>query len=593
MNPLFRFLRPGFTPALHILATAFFAACVYHYAAGRDRSQTATPVNSLGVTLPEDAAPLDQQELVMFVEERTHMEWFRTVYKSSTAMHVVSEPLMRVNHHFDLIPAAAERWEVSEEGLLWTFHIRPGLQFSDNAPLTAHDFVYTFRRGADPDNAYDFEWYYHPIKNWADVVARRIPVEEIGVRALDDRTLQFTLEHPTPYFPYLIFYSWVTPRRAVEKYGDNWSARQETSIASGPYRLREWIKSDRMVLDLNTAYRGPIRPYLERILYKLYIVAAQPPFLPAYEAVEVDYIPIENQAQVARITSSPEYRDQLNSYVEFQTYYLTMDTYNSVFRDIRIRKAFSHAIDREALCNSALRYFAVPAYAMLPPGFPGASQETLADIQAYDPKKARAYLAEAGYPDGKGFPPLELWIRNEGAVQRTAAEGIQAMIRKNLNIDLSVRNMEIKVFMDALNNHRIPLAMVPYEYDYLDPSNLLGIWLSNGRHAWRNDGFERLIQRGNAFQGDRDRRMDIYRAAERMLVEDVGGIFLWHRRVNQLWRPYLESHALKPNRYGQRFWRTDKLQDLSTTMYVRNNTETSVRRRPSLFGRLRDWMGGG
>ena len=551
--------------------------------------KTGPYVNSLGVTLPPDAAPPEEQEMVYFIVDNTYMEWFRTVYKSSQAMHLIAEPLMRVNHHFDLVPAAATSWEVSEDGLVWTFHLRPDQVFSDGAPLTAHDYVYTFRRGADPENAYDLEWYYRPLKNWADVVARKKPPAAIGVEAIDDLTLRFTTEAPVPYFPYLIFYSWVSPRRAIEKYGDAWSTRPETFVSSGPFTLTEWKKSDRMVLSLNRTYKGPARPFLERLIYNLYVVAAQPPVLPAYESNEIDFTGLSSQAEVDRIVSDPDMKDQLNQYTEFSTYYLTMDTYNSIFEDVRIRKAFAHAIDREALCRSALKHFGVPAYAMLPPGFPAEAEAELAPLQKYDPDLARKYLAEAGYPDGKGFPTTELWLRNEGTVNRTAGEALQAMIKSVLNIQLGLRNIETKVFMDALNNHRITLAMVPYEYDYLDPSNLLGLWLSNGRHAWKNETFEALVLRANAFTGSREERISMYKEAEHILVDDVGGIFLWHPRVNQVWRPYLISHTLQPNRFGQRFWRQDKLQDLSTTIYIRkdNGREQS---RPSLFSRLISWF---
>lgn len=547
-------------------------------------------VNSLGVVLPPDAAPPEEQEMEYFIVENTYMEWFRTVYKSSQAMHLIAEPLMRVNHHFDLVPAAATSWEVSEDGLMWTFYLRPDQVFSDGTPLTADDYVYTFRRGADPENAYDLEWYYRPIKNWADVIARKKPVTAIGVEALDDLTLRFTTEAPVPYFPYLIFYSWVSPRRAIEKYGNTWSTRPETFVSSGPFTLTEWHKASRMVLSLNQTYNGPARPYLERLIYKLYVVAAQPPVLPAYEANEIDFTGLSSQAQVDRIVNDPDMKDQLNQYTEFSTYYLTMDTYNSHFKDVRLRKAFAHAIDREALCRSALKHFGVPAYAMLPPGFPAESEAALTPLQKYNPDLARKYLAEAGYPDGKGFPTTELWLRNEGTVNRTAGEGIQAMIKRTLNIELELRNVETKVFMDALNSHRITLAMVPYEYDYLDPSNLLGLWMSNGRHAWKNETFEALVLRGNAFTGSREERLRIYQEAERILVDEAGGIFLWHPRVNQVWRPYLASHTLQPNKFGQRFWRQDKLQDLSTTIYIRKNQGRRLQSSPSLFKRLFPWL---
>ncbi|MBI4553948.1 MAG: peptide ABC transporter substrate-binding protein [Candidatus Latescibacteria bacterium] len=535
-------------------------------------------VNRLGIPLPPDAAPPEEQVLTMFTLDNPYMEWFKTSYKvASPAVFLVSEPLIRVDHNFDLLPAAAERWDVSPDGRTWTFRIRRGLVWSDGTPLNAHDYVYSFRRAADPNTGYDYGWYYLPIQNWDAVSARRKPLEALGVRALDDLTFQVTTDAPAPYLPALLIYSYVSPKRAITRYGDAWSTRPETSVSSGPFLLKEWSKGERIVLESNPAYRGPFRPYLERVIYKVYIVGVPPPVLAAYEGREIDSTDLTTQAEVARVYSDPQLRGQLNNYTDFMTYYLTMDTYRSVFKDKRVRQAFSHAIDRDALCNSALKHFGVPAYAMLPPGFPAASQERLASIQRYDPALARRRLAEAGYPNGRGFPVLEMWLRNEGTVPRTAAEAIQAMLKRVLNIQVEIRNIEAKAFMDALNTHRIVLTMVPYQYDYFDPSNLLGLWMSNGRHAWKNDEFDRTVQRANALIGNEKERMRLYQQAERLLVEDVGGVFLWHPRVNQVWRPYLISPALGVNRYGQRFWRTDKLQNISTTLYVRRKDHALIR----------------
>jgi peptide/nickel transport system substrate-binding protein/oligopeptide transport system substrate-binding protein len=548
-------------------------------------------VNRLGVSLPSDAAPPDAQVLTLFAGDSPYMEWFKSSYKLPIAYFLLSEPLIRTDHNFDLLPAAAERWEVSEDGLTWTFHLRRGMAWSDGAPLNAHDYVYTFRRGADPNTGYDYGWYYLPIKNWDAVTARRQPLEALGVRALDDYTFQVTTEAPAPYLPALLTYSWASPQRAIAKYGDAWSTRPETFASSGPFQLKEWTKGSRIVLALNPAYRGVCRPYLERVVYKLYAVGVPPPFLTAYEGGEIDYTDLSTQAEVGRVASDPALSGQLNTYTDFMTYYLAMDTYNSVFRDVRVRRAFSHAIDRDALCRSALRGFGEPAYAMLPPGFPAASGGQLASIQRYDPDLARRYLAEAGYPDGKEFPVLEMWLNNAATVPRTAAEGLQAMLRRELNVQVEVRNMETKVFMEALNTHRITLTLISYQYDYVDPSNLLGLWLSNGRHAWRNERFDALVQQANAFIGDPAERTRLYQEAERMLVEDVGGVFLWHPRFNQVWKPFLVSPALQVNRYGQRFWRSDKLQNIAITMYVRKQERTPGRPDRSMRTKVRSWLG--
>jgi oligopeptide transport system substrate-binding protein len=550
----------------------------------QDEAAKAPYVNDRGVTLPLDAAPPEKQVLRSFQLEGTYQEWFRTVYKAMAGQRLIAEPLMRVNKDFELLPAAAESWEPSDDGLTWYFHLRSDLVFSDGKPLTAHDFVYTLRRGADPDNAYDFEWYYRPVKNWAAVVRRELPLEALGVKALDDYTLAIETEEVCTYLPHLMIYTWVSPRQAIEKYGDVWSTKPETSISSGPFYLEEWSKADRMVLKANPTYYGPAKPYLETFIAYLFNQATQPPALPAYEAGEIDFTNITSQAELSRIKTDPGMKDQLHSFTQFGTFYLTMNTYSGIFSDIRIRQAFSHAIDRDAIMRSALQGLAISAYSMLPPGFPAASK-SLNDIQRYDPELARQRLSEAGYPDGRGFPGVEMWLRGgETSPTKDAMEGIQAMLSQNLNINVEIRHIERKIFMDALNGHTLDLGLVPYGYDYADASNLLSLWMSNGRHSWRSDQFDQMIVEAGTIVGDETRRRQVYQDAERLLVEDVGAVFLWHDQVNQIWKSNIRGDALEPNKDGYRAWRWDQVQNLSTTLYFADDQGRAAP--PSLWERI-------
>jgi peptide/nickel transport system substrate-binding protein/oligopeptide transport system substrate-binding protein len=546
-------------------------------------------VNALGRVLPEDAVPLDRQRIRLFEIDGPYMEWFKTIYKRSPATDLISEPLVHMDKNYELQPAGARSWEVTPDGNTWLFHLRPGMQWDDGRPFTAHDYVFTFRRGADPDNAYDFEWYYRTIKNWSRVVGRQLPVDSLGVTALDDLTLAIATEQPVPYLPYNVVASWASPRQAVEKYGDEWSTRPETSVSSGPFRLAEWLKNEKITLAINPKYRGSSPPYIQEVIYYLYSQAGQPPMMAAYESGEVESILISGQAALGRVKSDPVLKQELRSMVSFITYYLTMDTYGSVFKDIRVRQAFLYAIDRQALMNSALRDVAIPAYSMLPPGFPGANPEPFKAIQPYDPVLARQRLAEAGFPGGRGFPPMDIWLRGRDAQDsRTAAEAIQAMLKAVLNITVGVQTVETKVFTDGLNNHAVTLALVPYSLDYPDPSNLLGIWLSGGRHAWRNEAFERLMKEGNQFMGDAGARYAIYHEAERHLVEDVGGIFIWHPVQYWLWKPYLKSPDLAPNRLGMQAWSNLALMSAYIQRQEGSPHENSMFRR--LWSWLKGWM---
>ncbi len=524
--------------------------------------------NSIGVSLPMDASAPEQQIIRKFSESRPYNEWFRTVYKGAEGKYIIAEPLTRTNRDFQLRGGAAERWEISEDGLEWIFHLRSGLQWSDGRPLTAHDYVFSLRRGADPQNGYDFGWYYQPIKNWQSVVSGDLSIDSLGVRASDALTLHIQTEEITPHLPLLMTYSWVSPEHAIQKYGDTWSTRPETCISSGPFIMVEWTKGEQMIYEANAMYRGADKPYLERVIFKMFNLTTPPQRMSAYEANEVDFFEVENQAELARLKTDQNLKNQVHTWPNFFTHYLFFDVEKPPFNDRRVRRAISLAIDRDALCQSALQGFAMPAYAMLPPGFPAYSDNIYAENQSYDPQEARELLAEAGYPGGQGFPHLDMWLRNEIVMHRDAAEGIQAMLEKNLNIPVEVRNVENKIFMDNLNNHTLTFGLVPYEFDFVDPSNLLGLWRSNGRHNWNNVTFDNLMKAASGEARDIGRRIDLYKKAERLLVEEVAGVFLWYRQRSQVWKPYLKGSALEPNRSGFRAWRGDQVMSSLLTMYI-------------------------
>ncbi|MCY3763825.1 MAG: peptide ABC transporter substrate-binding protein [Gemmatimonadetes bacterium] len=545
-------------------------------------------VNSVGVTLPADAAPPHLQHLRTFELNARYMDRATSSYQKVFGFAVTNEPLTRVDRDFNLLPAAATHWEVSEDGLTWTFHLQKDLVFGDGRPVTAYDYEDSFRRWADPKTGFDFEWYYRPIKNWGEVVSGRMPLDSLGVEAPDPYTIAFTTTLPTPYAPELLNYSWVTPTHLFEKYGAAWSTRPETHMGNGPFRLKEWTINDRIVLEPSPTYRGPNKPYLERITAQLFNAAAQPPFLAAYEGGEVDYIALSNQAEINRVKSNPALKDHLNTYVDFQTFYLLMDTYNPPFNDRRVRQAFSHAVDQASLMNSALRDIALPASSMSPPGFPAADPKGLASFQAYDPELARKLLAEAGYPDGKGFPAVNMWLRGEPIVINTAAEAVQAMLKQSLNIEIGVRNAERKVFTETMNAKELTLALIPYRYDYVDASNLLTLWLSNGRHPWYNERFEELVLRANVLVGDPHRRTELYQEAEEILVRDVGGVFLWHTLINEMWRPYVRGAALETNRWGYRAWRGNQMLNLMPTLYISEDVQDATSKKESAG--FWDWL---
>lgn len=511
-----------------------------------------------GVTLPPDAAPADQQVYVVHYDNTadfTTIDFYESVYKRGGAIaDVLSDALVRLDKNFEISPGAATEWSVDDSGLVWTFKLDPNLMWSDDTPVTAEDYVATFRYAADPEHAWDFTWFFSGvIKNWDEVVAGELPLDQLGVTAPDAHTVQFETVSPAPYLPAMLLYSMPLQKKALETYGGLYNSDPATSVSSGPFILKEWRKGDRLVYEANPKYKGTNKPYIQKVVV---IGAAPSTDFAAYQAGEVDFVsgPNLSPADNDIVAADPELSAQFHPhYGDFRTDYLFFDTKNPPFDNLKVRQAFSHVIDRDALIQSIIKPSqGIPAYSFLMPGFPASNSEGLKDIQNYDVEKAKALLAEAGYPNGEGFPKLTLWLRNEPPVRQALAQAIAASIKQNLGIEVEVSNKENKTFTDAMNAKptEIQFGMVSYGFDFLDPYNMLSVWLGGGRHNWNNEAFDKLVREAGAFTGDPAERIRMFQEAERLLVEDVGGIFIYHRTAGDLYRPYLKGTELEPDNNG-------------------------------------------
>lgn len=530
--------------------------------------------NSAGRTLPPDAAPLEYQVLRIMSQPATTLDWFISVYKrTNEANNYFGEPLVRLNKNFEIVPAAAKSWRVSKDGLTWTFTLDKNIHWSDGTPLTAEDFVFSFQLGADPKHGWDFGWFYSPIKNWDKAVRGEVPPTEIGIKqGSDPYTLIITTEYPAPYLPMMMLYSTPLSKKAYQKYGPYYNNDPKTSVSCGPYILEEWTKDKQIVFRINKNYGGRVKPYLEKII----VTFGDPgtSAFKAYLAGEIDICGYSNSqiftpADLEVIEKDPELSKQFHQgFGDFRTFYLGFDCYNPPFNNLKVRQAFAYAIDKESIVNTIIKKQGITAYGFLMPGFPGANPEGLKKIYTYNPELAKKLLAEAGYPDGKGFPALDMWVRSDLASPTVvaAANAIGAMIKKNLGIDVKITVKETKTFMDALNAHKLQFYLVSYGMDYLDQSNMLGIWVSTGRHAWKNDRFDKLVKDASALI-DKKKRDEMFKEAEKILVEDVGGIFLWHQTPGALWKPYVKGKSLEPDKFGITALHWPGIEGVGTTIF--------------------------
>ncbi|MEM7030499.1 MAG: peptide ABC transporter substrate-binding protein [Chloroflexota bacterium] len=513
-----------------------------------------------GVKLPEGALPYEDQiyrEACSNTANQTTFDFMVAVYQRycNAGDPKFSDPLIELDTDFNVVAGAAESWEVSEDGRTWSFTLREGQMWSDGTPLTAHDYVATFQYAADPDHGWDFTWFFGflgpgGIENWNEVVAGELPTDALGVEAVDDRTFAITTVAPFPPLPGVMKFSWPLQKKALEEHGPFYNNSLDTHVSSGPFMLEEFDPGNRIVFTANPHYNG----YRKPLLNKIEIIYMSPDTMfAAFQNGEIDNVGADvlSPADFELIQGDPDLSDNyLRHFGDFRTDYLLFDTFNPPFDDVNVRKAFAKAVDREAIVKNVWGELkAMPAYSMLMPGYPSSDTAgTLRDLQAFDCDAANELLTTAGYPGGEGFPKQEMWLRNEPPALAAVFQATAASIAQCLNVEIEVSNKDNKVYNDALNAQPTELAFgaVSYGMDFLDPANLLGnVWHSTGRHSWKNDEFDSLVTEASALVGNDELRDQMFRDAERILVDDVGGIFIGHRWAGNLVQPYLQGDGIR------------------------------------------------
>ena len=588
--------------AISLIAAMVLTACGAPAAApsgGGAAPEAAAPatgpvVNRLGITLPDDALPLEQQVFRYPGNEATYMTWDASVYDENDGDNYGwADSCVRPDKDFNPQPNICESWSVSDDGLVWTFNLQQDKVWSDGTPLTANDFVFTFQRFARPD--YDFEWFYSMmgIKNWSQVVNGEVAPEELGVKAVDDYTLTIETDYPVPYLIKIMADAWVVPQHIVKDRLDDgtWALKPENYVSAGPFVLESYEKGTRLTFIANDKYTGPYPPMVDKVIVEFMdpqvrFAAFQNGELDAVGGGYTDDLP---PSAMAQIMADPDLQAELISWPNFITYYLFFDTWNAPFDNLQVRQAFSHAIDRDKIVNGPLQYQAVSAYSMNPPGFPGENVEGLKDVQAFDPELAKQLLADAGFPNGEGFPKLTLYTREANPALTNAAEAIASMLKENLNIEAEIQNLDYGSYMDALRAQKreksgdFLFALVPYEFDFVDGSNMLSVWggcedagadISQmpGRHTWYNQDYNNLLCEAGQTLNDEPKRNELYQQAERILVEDVGLVPIYHGIFNALVKHNVMGPMFEPNSKGQVTWNRFRFTSRESEIYLSSGT---------------------
>jgi oligopeptide transport system substrate-binding protein len=445
-------------------------------------------------------------------------------------------------------PGVAYRWEMSGDGLTYTFHLRPGVRWSDGTPLGSNDFLYAWRRVLDPATGAKYAGLLYVIRNGAAFNKGEVDASRVGLAAPDDSTFVVTLEAPTSYFLFLTqFYTYLpVPRHVIEKYGDTWTTPEHV-VSNGPFRLAEWRQRDHFTFVRNPDYWDAAAVKLDKVI--AYSVEDLNTSTNLYKAGVIDWNPsgyIPSQF-IPYMRQFADYRQGRYQGVYFYSVNVTRPPLDNPW----VRRALTYAIDRDAIANQLLKKSRDPWGLFVPSGYPGYEPP---DPVTFDPAYARECLAKAGFPGGKGMRKISI-LFNTSEDHRRIAEAIQSMWKHELGIDVELENKEWGSYLAAQTALDYDVARRSWIGDYLDPNTFLSCFLTgdgNNRTGWGDPRYDALLRRAS-LELDRSKRFALLGEAEALLLDGAAVLPIYHYSTNELVKPYvrglyqtaLDTHPLK------------------------------------------------
>ena len=474
----------------------------------------------------------------------------------------IEEPLLIIDENNEVQPGQAESYEVSDDGLTWTFHMRDGLKWSDGSDLTAADFEYSFKRLASPDTAAPYaETVVGMIDGYQDAIGN--PDEDgntttdpdwdaLNVHASEDgKTLTVQLSYPCSYFDKLASFVATSPvqQATVEANGDAWCTEPDTYVCNGPYMITEWTPSERIVLSKNPYYVGGWdSSKIVSDTITLLLLEDSSASYAAYNSGEAQLVKDVPTDEIPSLTRAEDggdfYLDEIMG-----TYYISLNDQEEPFTDVRVRKALSLAIDRDYVANTIMQGIYTPATALVGPGIvdengyfmdnANGGEPYISDDYEANLEEAKSLLAEAGYPDGEGFPTIT-YSANDSGYHIPVAEYLQQAWGE-LGITMNIDKVEWSSFIPMRRAGDYDISRNGWSMDYNDPSNMLELFTTNngnndGKYA--NPEFDQVIEDSRV--ADKTTHFEKLHEAEDILMEDAACIPVAY--YNDFW---LQSPSLK------------------------------------------------
>lgn len=453
-------------------------------------------------------------------------------------------------------PGVAERWDISPDGRVYTFHLRRNAKWSNGDIVTARDFVASWRRTLLPETASEYGYQLHYIRNAKNFSEGKLTdFNEVGVRALDDFTLQVSLDNPTPFFLDLCCFVTLLPVHVptierCDREGKSW-IKPENFVGNGAFTLKEWRLFDRIRVVRSETYWNRDSIGMKSIDI---LPSGRPMTAFNFYATGLADLMMDKGLAPTPLMNELKQRPDFHAAPFLGNYFVRFNTKRATFADPRVRLAFSLVVDKQVIVDKITRAGEVPAFSFVPPGTAG--YEPPPGLTR-DPERARRLLAEAGYPGGQGFPVVYYLFKGDSDLDRDIAVELQGMFARELGVTIQLQQQEWKVYLASLSSLDYDLARSTWVGDYGDPNTFMDMFVTDGgnnRTGWSSAVYDKAIEDA-ARELDPQKRFEIFRHAEKLLISDeavicplyyyVGIQFYDHERLGGIEPNVLDEHPLK------------------------------------------------
>ena len=459
------------------------------------------------------------------------------------------EGLCRTDENDKAIEGGAKSWTISEDGLTYTFNLREDAKWTNGDNVTAHDYEYAWKRVLNPETGAEYAYQMYYIEGAEAYNTGEGTEDAVGVKALDDYTLEVKLHTPTSYFLELTAFPCYFPvnKSVVEKDAD-WATKVDTYVSNGPFKMTEWNMKDSLVFVKNDNYYNKDKVKLDKLVMKM--VTDETSAYATFKAGDFDMIDVVP-------TSEIEAGLKDGSFVKFDnlgTYFLVVnvtgenasDDVKKVLTDKKVRQALNLAIDRDSIVKNVTKGGQIPAYSYVPEGIPSVDGGDFASKEYFKPsgdvKEAKALLAEAGYKDGEGFPTITLLYNQEGS-HGDIMQAIADMWKKNLGINVSLSQQEWKVFQTTRTQKQYQIARHGWSGDYVDPMTFLEMWTSASAlndAGFSNAEYDSVISDAIS-ELDTKKREELLHKAEDILMDEMPIMPIYYYTKVKGIKPYVKG----------------------------------------------------